>query len=432
MKKVQGTIHASAQPLRGPRPATRGFSLVELMVAMAMFLVVAGSAFSLFNRHVQMVTHQQTLSGVNIGLRNAMAQLELDLSGAGQNLLAGDLNSGQSFSLGVIINNNVPGVAPACAPNTANWSYPTQSACFDSLTVINLKPCALTGGNAPVLVINDPGNGQESLSTSSIMWGDDPNNPGNATTLTNDSSCFQNGDELLVVQYPTNGQQQVPCNNGPFNYCMAVVTLTQNAQTSGGKIQLQHNPTGAGSDPLGIVYSAAGTMNFNNALGSGFTDGAYIVDLGNGGNAFTYAVQTNPANPSDPQLVRCAAVACNATNAQVLTDQVIGFKVGASLWDNAKSTDLASYYYDASLYCNGGIQVGGNYVDCTATPPAAYDPYDYTLVRSIRVSMIGRTPPSSDPTLANFRNGFDGGPYLVQQGAVVVDLRNLSNADSTN
>lgn len=424
---------ASAPPLRGPRRATRGFSLVELLVAMAMFLIVAGAAFSLFNSHVQMVTRQQTLSGVNIGLRNAMSQLELDLSGAGQNLLAGDVTSGQSFSLGVIINNNVPGVAPACAPNTANWSYPTQSACFDSLTVINLKPCTLAGGTyAPVLVIDDPGNAQESLSTSSIMWGDDPNNPDNVATLTNDVSCFKSGDELLVVQIPNNGQQQAPCDNGPFNYCIAVVTLTQDAQVSGTKIQLQHNPTGASSDPLGIVYSPAGTLNFKNALASGFTNGAYIIDLGSGANAVTYAVQANPANPSDPQLMRCTGAVCNGTNGQVLTDQVIGFKVGAALWDNAKSTDLASYFYDATLYCNGGIQVSGTYVDCTATPPAAYDPYNYTLVRSIRISMIGRTPPNADMTLAKFKNGFDGGPYLVQQGAIVVDLRNLSNADSTN
>ncbi len=403
----------------------RGFSLVELLVAMAVFLVVSDAAFSLFNQHVTLATHQQNLSGVNIGLRNAMSQLQMDIAGAGQNLLSSVPSAGQSFSLGIIINNNVPGTAPACAPNTTDWGYPIPSACFDSLTIINTKSC-------PVLDIDDPGNSQESLSSSSIMWGNDPNKPGDGPTLTSDVSCFKNGDEVLVVQLPTNGQQQVQCDNGPFNYCMAVVTLTKDAQVSGSKIQLQHNPTGASSDPLGIIFGASGGTNFAkaNALATDFSNGAYIIDLGNGTNDITYAVQPNPANASDPQLLRCTGTACNGANEQTLADQVIGFKVGASLWDNAQNgaTDIANYFYNAAKYCSDAVTGA----DCTTTPPPANDPYDFTLLRSVRISMIARTAPNSDQTLHTFTNGFDNGPYLVQQASVVVDLRNLSNPDSTN
>lgn len=403
----------------------RGFSLIELLVAMAVFLIVAGAAFSLFNQHVTLATHQQNLSSVNIGLRNAMTQLQVDLSGAGQNLLSSVPSAGQPFSVGVIINNNIPGTAPACTPNTANWAYPVPSACFDSLTIINAKSC-------PVLDVDDPGNGQESLKTSSIMWGNDPNNPGDVPTLTNDASCFKNGDEVLVVQLPTSGQQQVQCDNGPFNYCMAVVTLTKDAQVSGNRIQLQHNPTGASSDPLGIVFNASGGTNFTkaNALNTDFSNGAYIFDLGDGSTDVTYAVQTNSADPRDPQLLRCAGAACNGGNVQPLTDQVIGFKVGAALWDNAQNgaTDIANYFYNSANYCSDAV----NGADCTTTPPPQNDPRDFTLVRSIRISMIGRTRPGHDLTLLNFKNGFDDGPYLVQQAAVVIDLRNMSNPDSTN
>ncbi len=412
-------VHNDRKSLRQTRGALRGFSLVELLVAMVVFLFVVGAAFSLFNQHIALVTRQQNLSGVNIGLRNGMSQLEADLAGAGQNLLSSVPNAGQPFSLGVIINNNVPGTAPACAPNTTNWSYPVPSACFDSLTIINTKSC-------PVLDINDPGNSQESLSTSSIMWGDDPNSPGNGATLANDASCFKNGDEVLVVQLPTSGQQQVQCDNGPFNYCMAVVTLTKDALVSGGKIQLQHNPTGASSDPLGIIFNASGGTNFTkaNALNTSFSNGAYIIDLGDGTTDITYAVLPNPANANDPQLVRCAGTACNGGNQQPLTDQVIGFKVGAALWDNAQNgaTDIANYFYNAANYCSGAI----NNADCTTTPPPANDPNDFTSLRSVRISMIGRTPPNRDLTLNNFKNGFDAGPYLVQQASVVVDLRNMS------
>lgn len=426
MTVIATAIHSNGKLPRHNRRAMRGFSLVELIVAMAAFLVVSGVAFSLFNQHVTVAMRQQNLSGVNIGLRNAMSQLQMDLAGSGEDLLSSVPSAGQSFSLGVIINNNVPGTAPACAPSTADWSYPVQSACFDSLTIINPK------SSCPVLDINDPASSQESLSTSSIIWGDDPNNPGNSTTLANDAPCFQNGDELLVIQLPTSGQQQVQCDSGAFNYCIAVVTLTSDAQVSGSNIQLQHNPTGASSDPLGIVFSASNGTNFPkaNCLTTSFSNGAYIIDLGTGSNDITYAVQANPANASDPQLLRCLGTSCTATNEQVLTDQVIGFKVGASLWDSAQNgaTDIANYFYNAADYCSDAISGA----DCTTTPPPANDPYDFTLLRSLRISMVGRTAPNSDLSLRGFANTFDGGPYLTQPTSVVVDLRNLSNPDSTN
>ncbi|MBI3669729.1 MAG: hypothetical protein HY237_08120, partial [Acidobacteria bacterium] len=53
---------------------------------------------------------------------------------------------------------------------------------------------------------------------------------------------------------------------------------------------------------------------------------------------------------------------------------------------------------------------------------------DYTLVRAVRVSLIGRTPPVTDPTF-KFRNTFDGGPYQIQGLSVVVNPRNLSMKD---
>jgi prepilin-type N-terminal cleavage/methylation domain-containing protein len=408
---------------------SKGFSILEMLVAMAVFLIVASAAFSLFNKHLALVTEQQSLSGVNIGLRNAMSQLELDLAAAGPNLFSGVQQAGspvQPFSLGVMIHNNTPGAAGACAPN-AKWAYPTNTACFDSLTLLTVKPCA--GGSAPVLQIDDPGNSTESLASSSIVWGNDFNSGAN---LANDASCYKAGDEILVVQ-PSNGIP-LTCDNGnQFNYCMGVVTLTKDAQVSGGKIQLQHNPTGAGADPLGVLFSSSGTNNYSNAngLSVGYSNGAFIVDLGDGTNDITYSVLTSATDPTNTQLVRCNGAFCTAANSQVLTDQVIGFKVGAILWDNAKTnaTDDANYFYDASKYCTDAIPGA----DCSTTPPPANDPYDFSLIRAVRVSMIARTVPSANSAvLTNFKNGFDGGPYLVQQGSVSVDLRSITNSDILN
>lgn len=409
---------------------TQGFTLVELLVSMGVFMIVCGAAFSLFNQHAKLVTRQQSLSGVNIGMRNAMSQFEMDLAGAGQNVLAG-ASTTTTFGLGVIIQNNVVGTAPNCTPDAATWAYPVPSSCFDSMTVINMKPCTTAGGTtAPVLVVNQNG-GSVSVSNSSVLWGDDPNNPGNAAVWANDSTCYKQGDELLVISQP-NGGPQPACNaNGVSGFCMSFIVLTRDGNATGSGIQLQHNPTGAGSDPLGLFATTVGGNNFNkaNGLNYAFPNGSsYIVDLGTGGQDITYAVLTNPANAADPQLVRCLGVSCTAANSQVLTDQVIGFKIGAALWDSAAGnggTDIANFFYNAQNYCNGALP-GAN---CFATPPTANDAYDFSLVRAVRISMIGRTTPRSDPNTSTLQNGFDNGPYWVQQASVVVDLRNMSIND---
>jgi Tfp pilus assembly protein PilW len=415
---------------------------MELMIAMAIFTLVAGAAFSLFGQHAKMVTQQQNLSGVNIGMRNAMAQMEMDLSGAGGNLLA-NVNNAPPFYFSVIINNNLPNVAATCTPNTTNWSYPASSACYDSLVILSpnnslAKPCTTAGGTqAPVLVI---GNGPVNVSAATTLGGNDPNNPGVAATLTADATCFKNGDELLVLTIPTNQHVPNTCDVivDLYNFCLNVVTLTADASVSGGLVQLSTSAAGSSStDPLGIVYEAGGQTNFNKALHNNFANGDYIVDLGTGSNAVTYSVLANPANANDPQLVRCPGTVCTSANDQVVADQVIGFKVGADLWNNgqANATDIANYIYNGNHYCSDAIQTAPGppptYVDCTVNPPAQYDPFDYTLVRAVRVSLIGRTTPRTEPTLnTQFFNGFDNGPYLVQQASVVVDLRNLSNVDS--
>lgn len=424
----------------------KGFSLIELMVAMALFIIIAGAAFSVFNQHATLAVRQQSLSGVNIGLRNGMAQLQMDLAGAGQNLLSTVTNA-PSFDLGLIVQNNVPGTAATCSANTSTWAYPTNSACFDGLTIFNIKPCttgAVSATTAPVLDINDALS-PENLSTAATSYADDPMNTGVAGSLTRDATCFSAGDELLYVTIAPGGQTAISCADGTsMFYCLTTTTLTANASevTASGipSVKLPINlvsgtggpngcPGSSCSDSLGIL----GTHNFKHALQDSFPSNStyttYIVDLGTGSNDISYAVMANPSNAADPQLMRCNGASCTATNGQIVTDQVIGFKVGAALWDNARSdaTDIANYFYDSSQYCSNAI----NGQDCVDSP-TNNDPYDFALVRSVRISMIGRTVPQEDQTMRTFQNGFDQGPYLVQQTSVVVDLRNMSIPDFGN
>jgi len=448
-----------------PRPRRHsrvhaGFTLVELMVAMAMFLAMAGAAFTLFAEHAQLASRQENLSAVNIGLRNAMAQLEIDLSSAGQNLLSSvPGNSGTAFSLGAIIQNSVTGVAAACTVNTSSWAYPTSSVCFDSLEIVNPKLCSSCATPyssypyVPVLQISDTA---DNLNTTTTIQATDSNSA-DTLSLATVAANFQNGDELVIVT-PANGHGNPPhCpSNGVTTsqspFCMTTVTLTANATvlaaascpiTTASCIRLTHSLVGSAgqpaacpgtncTDPLGIVYNtfAPNSANYYSALSPGtYGTNSYVIDMGSGTNDVWYSVLQNPSNAADTQLMRCVGGPCNGANEQQLTDQVIGFKAGAALWNQAATTEIGSFFYNANDYCSGFIETSTSpvaYANCSATPPPFNDPYDFSLVRSVRISMIARTTPNVDARLSQFQNGFDNGPYLVQQASVVVDLRNMS------
>jgi prepilin-type N-terminal cleavage/methylation domain-containing protein len=75
------------------RPGGRGaagFSMLELLIAMAIFTVISAAALSLFAAHQPLFNQQQNLAQVNIGLRNAVAQMQLDVANAGANYYPSD------------------------------------------------------------------------------------------------------------------------------------------------------------------------------------------------------------------------------------------------------------------------------------------------------------------------------------------------------
>jgi len=118
----------------------------------------------------------------------------------------------------------------------------------------------------------------------------------------------------------------------------------------------------------------------------------------------TYAVDV-ATDPNNPRLVRTTADGVSS----VIADRIIGFKVGAMTWNGSRSVtsgdDQTVYKYNPANY---------NY------------PNDFSLVRSLRVSLIGRTNP--DPT-SNYTNSFDGGKYRVESVSTVINPRNLSMLD---
>ena len=357
------------------RPArTRGFSLLELVIATAVFLVVSTAALSLYSSHLPLFREQQNQAGLNIAMRNTVSQLQLDVANAGSGYYQG-INI-PDFPISLTIQNNVATSSTPCnTPSTFTYG----PNCFDQLNIILVDP------TTPPAHVDQSGT-TCSGTNASILFAD-PIAPTTAAQLAAD---YHTGDQVLVVKSDGSG--------------MTSVVLTKDGQVSGNKIQLQHNPTGAdgsGGDPAYI------TNNPNNKLtGTNYCVTDWVLKI----IPTTYKVDTT--NASDPKLLREQPSGVTA-NDVVLAEQVIGFKVGAILWNNCTSSctsdDESTYNYDASTYSSGG----------------ATQAYNYSLVQSVQIALIGRTTPNFAPTYV-FRNGFDKGPYQIESASLVINPRNIT------
>jgi len=363
--------YSHSQPPRSkPERISAGFTLLELMVSLTVFLVIAGAAFSLFSSHAPLFTRQQNMSGLNITLRNAVTQMELDAVNAGNGYYPGaDI---ASWPIGVTINNQQP--SATCYDAVAH-TY--SSTCFDSLIIIGVDP------SIPPTHPNPPGNSCGATDTNSILFVDPPPATEYSGSPSQFASLFHSGDQLLLIK--SDGSQ------------MATTTLTKDGSVTGAKIQLQHNPTGASTaDPLGITtyFANSGAADTQNKLGNTYCTGDWVLKL-----SYTqYSVDAT--DPTNPKLVRQLSGGAG----DIIAEQVIGFKVGASLWSGTDSGDLYTFK---------------NY---------NYSAYDPSQIRSIIVSIIGRTAPNRTGDL-NYKNSFDGGNYQIQSLSVVINPRNLSMND---
>jgi prepilin-type N-terminal cleavage/methylation domain-containing protein len=338
--------------------SSAGFSLVELMVAMAIFLVVGGAAVELAKKHVPLFTAQQSQTGLNLAMRNGVAQMQIDVVNAGTGYYQG-VNI-PSWPIGITVLNSAPGTG--CFDAATN-TY--TSTCFDTLNVIAMDQ------NTPPSNPSDIASNCVSTTSSTLFV-----TPVGTTTLSQLAADFHTGDQILLVK--SDGSQ------------MTTTILTSNGLISGGKVKLEHNPTGAdGTNTIALDPLALSNSADSNKLGTQFCNTDWVLKIA----PITYSVDAS--DPTDPKLVR-------TQNGQpsVIAEQIVGFKVGASVWngttDNTYSFDAASYNHD------------------------------WSLIRAVRVSMIGRTPTDMG---SSFRNSFDGGPYKIQSISVVINPRNLSMND---
>ena len=393
----------------------RGTSLLELMVAVAVFMLISGAAFTLFQ---QQQKSQGTLNGqvgINLALRSTVSQLQMDVINGGNGYYQ-NANI-PSWPVGVTIVNTMNTSGTACNTGT---TY--SSACFDQLNVL----VAANGTTYPP--VNPISTGFSTSSSPAYVQA------ASGFTLAQTAAEFVAGDELLLVSNSGNPQ-------------IAAVVLTANGTVSGSSVELQFHPT----DTYGLntitrdwldisacdgVYTESTSTTCNSLLNpstparftTSFTSSAWVIKLapisyqvcaGPGSPTVPYVCNTSSTSPdiADPKLIRTQSGVST-----MMMDQVIGLRVGAYLYNSPASGCL---YETNDVLCNYQY-VAGQYTINNGSATAS-DPYNFSLVRSIRVSLIGRTAPNYQ---SGYTNTFDGGPYQVQGTAVVINPRNMSMNDN--
>lgn len=381
---------------------SRGFTLLELMITAVLLVLISGAALALFSRQQPLFNQQQNQSGLNIAVRNAVSQLQLDIVNAGSGTLLGP--NMPNPPVGISISNSIP--SSPCN-NATTFSY--GSNCFDQLNVIAADP-----STAPAHPDNGsfiPSGTNCVVSTSSPMY----LYPPTGTTVaiaTAYAASFHTGDELLLL------------NVGGTQYTTVLLTANgsvfTNGTNSGVKLTFSATNTdgtnSAANDYLFLTQTSYTTSASGNPYvgTTQFCSPDWVVRLA----PITYSVDTS--NAANPQLVRTEGGAvtspCTAPACSVLAQQVIGFKVGAALWATTDDCGIYNYYASNPIgvppLCDAGANTSG------------YN-NEFWLIRSIQISLIGRTTPNLSPTYT-YRNGFDNGPYQIESVSVVVNPRNLS------
>jgi prepilin-type N-terminal cleavage/methylation domain-containing protein len=383
--------HASSKGLRGRRPA--GFTLVEFLIAMAIFMVVSGAVFAMFANNAPYFNRQQNFAAVNIALQNVVSQLQLDLVNAGTGYYPGTVIP--SWPIGVTISNQ-PAGAGACN-DAATFTY--TAACFDTLNVLTINPN--TPPSHPTNSAGSTASTACSLTTASPFY--IQANTGQTPAQT--AAGFTAGDQVILVKSGgggggTKGPNGSTSTAGTNGAQINTFVLTGSPVVGPNNIALPFvasNADGtnsAANDPLDIS-----TSNNSLNLGTSFCAADWVMKL----EPTTYKVDVS--NAQNPKLTRV-----QGGKSDIIAEQIIGFKIGAATWNANSSATTPTYSFYAQ--------------NASAASPSGYSS-NFALVRSVRVTLVGRTNPNPDPTY-KFRNTFDNGPYQVLGATVVINPRNMT------
>ena len=364
-------------------------------------MIVSGATLSLFAQHLPIFNRQQNLAEVNIALRNSVAQMQLDISNAGANYYTG-INI-PNYPVGVVVTNRVVASGGDCRTGTP----PAYGAnCFDTLNVI-----VADSATPPTNPSTSAGGCVTTSSSSTVYLAPSGSASGYTTAAlaTAAAANYKTGDLILFVkndgsQYTTVKLSANGSTGTIGGFTNRYVTLTGHTTTS--------TTTPGLNTTTDDAYDM--TTHANAMLGESFCTSDWVLRL----TPIQYSVDLT--DTSNPVLTRSVAGTAQTLSQKTLATQIIGFKVGASLYNSTTDTDSTTYCFSARAY-------DSNCPGVAAGTDGAWA-YNYTLVRSVMISLIGRTKPVTDPTYT-FRNVFDQGPYEIQGVSVVVNPRNMSMAD---
>jgi prepilin-type N-terminal cleavage/methylation domain-containing protein len=404
---------------------TAGFTMLELLIALLIFGTISGAVFSLVAKNQPIFGQQQNLAEVNISLRNAIAQMQLDIANAGANYYSG-VNI-PNYPVGLVVTNNV---VPSGGDCRSGSNY--GSTCFDSFSIITAdtntpptNPWSSTLSSIDTSVANSTipnttyGTVYLSPSGSGTGYGPGASAPAAVTAA---AALYSAGDQILFVtgdgSHFTTAKLAIagtPAKLGGASgnwYVLLTYGPTLGGLPSAGTAG--HNtpsPTASNQHPCANDWYNLTTNSDTTytMLTNSFSNSDYVLRI----LPINYGVDLT--DPTNPVLTRTVAGTTPTLAQKTLATQIIGFKLGASLYNNANDQDTTQYSFDASQYNPG-----------TTSTTAA--PYNYTLVRSLMISLIGRTKPATDPTY-KFRNTFDSGAYEIQGVSAVINPRNMSMLD---
>lgn len=327
----------SQRPVR----QSAGFTLLELVVAMAVFLILGSAAVKLANQSVGVAISQQGQSALNIGVRNASAQMQIDLINAGT---------------GYFPTYNIPGAPLGIVISNVSTG-------FDQLTILSFDPTYVahptatptltTAGTMTVAPVG--------LSASALAAG---YNWSDSNPIT-----------LMMFSNTVNASSGMPT--------ITTFPLTSAGSASGANVNITYTPNvapvagtpGTGTwlaDPLGISSTYGISDPILNPDGS---TSPGILYLGTSFDSTDWVLKVTSivysVNPTTMQLSRTV----NGVS-QVIADNIIGFKVGALVY-------------------------GGSSYKYLPTNPIT----DPRQIRSVRVSFISRTTPDATSPFRNTYDG---------------------------
>jgi hypothetical protein len=308
-------------------------------------------------------------------------------------------NNVASWPIGVKIVNNTAGGATCHPAGTATYN----AACFDTLNLIVPDPATPPGliyvapgtpGCATPALTSTTGSGTTTMVISPVAP---------ATQAQILTGMIANS-QVIFIHVTTSGT------------LMTTAVLSQAASASGANVlltfgQTQSNGTNVvANDPLNLTTPAnVDTTLIPTTLTDSFCSGTdWVVKIA----PVQYSVDTS--TPTNPTLTRTE----NGVSAPIAS-QIIGFKLGAS-----------------TVVLNGLNIAGSSGAYCYNAASSTLPCYDnqFDEIRSIRISLIGRTPPglysnSNVYAPVMFTNSFDGQPYKIQALSIIVNPRNLSMND---